>query len=76
MIATATELRRLMQAVRMVKSATPEQMAALWLALERGYDFAWAASNGGDLQSYVKAAAARVDELQDTQEQPALRRAA
>lgn len=63
-IASATDLRRVMPAIRAVKTATAEQLDVLWTTLERGFDFAWAASNGGDLQSYVKAAAARVDELQ------------
>lgn len=62
-IASATDLRRVMPAIRAVKTATTEQLDVLWTTLERGFDFAWAVSNGGDLQSYVKAAAARVDEL-------------
>lgn len=63
-ITSATELRRVMPAIRAVRTATVEQLGVLWATLERGFDFAWAASKGGDLQSYVKAAAARVDELQ------------
>lgn len=62
-ITSATDLRRVMPAIRAVKTATAEQLNVLWNTLERGFDFAWAGSNGGDLQSYVKAAAARVDEL-------------
>lgn len=63
-IQSATDLRRVMPAIRAVKVATAPQLEVLWTTLERGFDFAWAASKGGDLQSYVKAAAARVDELQ------------
>jgi hypothetical protein len=62
-IQSATDLRRIMPAIRAVKEARAEQLEVLWTTLARGFDFAWAASNGGDLQSYVKAAAARVDEL-------------
>ncbi|MBL8770029.1 MAG: ATP-binding protein [Phenylobacterium sp.] len=63
-ITSATDLRRVMLAIRAVETVTPEQLDVLWATLERAFDFAWTASNGGDLQSYVKAAAARVDELQ------------
>jgi hypothetical protein len=64
-ISTATELRRVMQAVRMIKDVDEAQLNTLWSALRAGYEFAWAPANGGDLQSYVKAAAARVDELEE-----------
>lgn len=63
-ILSATELRKVMQAIRGVDRADEAQIAALRAALKVGYDFAWAPANGGDLQSYVKAAAGRVDELE------------
>lgn len=68
-IGSATDLRRLMLAIRMVEYADSEKLGHLWAALGRGFDFAWAAGNGGDLQSYVKAAAARVDELNEARAQ-------
>lgn len=62
-IETATELRRAMTALRMVVAPLPEQVDAMWSVLRAGFEFAWQPANGGDLQSYVKAAAGRMDEL-------------
>lgn len=62
-IETATELRRTMSALRMMTTASPEQVEAMWRALKIAFDFAWQPAHGGDLQSYVKAAAGRLDEL-------------
>ena len=62
-ISTATELRRQMQAVRMAEPDGEAELQTLWAVVEKGYAFAWAPQNGGDLQSYVKAAAGRLDEL-------------
>lgn len=75
-IGTPTELRRVMLGVRAVDEVSAEQLVTLWSALQRGYDFASAAENGGDLLSYVKAAAARVDELKEALDAQLTQRAA
>lgn len=63
-VSSATDLRKVMQAIRGIDGANEAQIRSLREALKIGYDFAWAPANGGDLQSYVKAAAGRVDELE------------